>query len=211
MTTASELAQQLRNEIERSTAVMHRIAAQLDAMGDAQPVMVKVPYRSQHDDDAKISRADCGPACVAMVLEWRGLTVTTDDLTRMTSMGATNAGQLIAAAGQHGLKLHRRAPMTIFDLENQIRLGNPFIALIRYTDFGSIRQDLAYTGLHWVVVVGFDVDSVYVNDPDYWGARRLEGRGRAIPRHLFERAWGNTLPDAMAYQGLVMDDSAGRI
>lgn len=204
MASLSDLAQQLRDEGNRAMAVLHRIAAQLDALDDVQPVMVKVPYRSQHDDDAKISRADCGPACVAMLLEWRGLTITTDDLSRMTSIGPTNAGQLIAAAAQHGLRLIRRSPMSIADVENQIRLGKPLIALIRYQDFGSIRQDLAYTGLHWVVVIGFDADSIYVNDPDYWGARRLEGQGKSIPRALFNHAWGDTMPDAIAFQALVM-------
>lgn len=204
MSRASEIAQQLRNELDRTITVMHRIAAQIDALDDAQGVLITVPYRSQHDDDAKISRADCGPACIAMLLEWRGLFVKIDDLSRETSLGTTNAGQLIAAAEKHGLNLIRRAPMSIADVENQIRLGKPMIALIRYQDFGSVRQDLAYTGLHWVVVVGFSADSIYINDPDYWGARRLEGQGRAVPRHLFEHAWGNTMPEALAFQALVV-------
>lgn len=200
MTKASEIAQQLRSEIDRTITVMHRIAA----LDDVQGVLIPVPYRSQHDDDAKISRSDCGPACVAMLLEWRGLTITIDELARETSLGSTNAGQLIAAAERHNLNLARRAPMSLPDIENQIRLNQPMITLIRYLDFGMTRQDLTYAGLHWVVVIGFDADSIYVNDPDYWGARRLEGQGRAIPRAMFDHAWGNTMPDAIAFQALVM-------
>jgi len=205
MITAGELAKQLRAEIERSTAALRHIADMIEALDAASPsVMIDVPYRSQHDMDAQLSRADCGPACIAMLLEWRGVTVTVDSITRRTSMGPTNAGQLMAVAAYHGLKLQRFNNMEMADLEQSVRADKPLVALVKYGDLGSSRQDLNYPGLHWLVVVGFDAGNVFVHDPDYWGDRRAEGHARPISRVVFDAAWGNTLPDAINRQALVV-------
>lgn len=204
MTTLGDLAQQLRNEMDRSATALQRIAAQLDAMDTARPVLVEVTYRSQHDGDAQISRADCGPACIAMLLGWRGTRVTIDDISRVTSLGTTNAGQLIAAAYKHGLALRRVAPLSLSEVEINLRNGRPMIALLQYGDLGDDRQNVEYNGLHWVVVVGCDADHIYIHDPNYWGARRLEGQKHPVARAVFDHAWVDTMPDALARQALVI-------
>ena len=204
MISLTDLSRQLHIEIDRSTAALRHIADMIDASIVPSPTMVEVPYRSQHDDDARISRSDCGPACIAMLLEWHGVRVTIDDISRATSMGATNAGQLIAAAGRYGVQLKRFAPMSLTDLEELINHGRPPIALIKYGDLGDHRQDMNYTGLHWIVVVGYDKGNIYINDPNYWGARRQEGKGLVVSRATFDHAWGDTLPDAMSRQALVV-------
>ncbi len=208
MVTVTELAQQIRDEIERSTKALRHIADMIEALDVASPaIMIDIPYRSQHDQDAQLTRADCGPACVAMLLEWRGIGATVDSITRRTSMGATNAGQLMAVAAYHGLKLQRFNNMEMADLERWLQMGKPLIALIKYSELGSGRQDLNYPGLHWLVVVGFDAGNIYVNDPDYWGDRRAEGHARPMSRVVFSTAWGTTLPDAINRQALVVVDA----
>jgi len=203
--TARELAQQLRSEIDRSITVLQHIANMIEAMdAPALPKFVDVPYRSQHDPDAQLTRADCGPACVAMLLEWRQIGISIDSITRRTSLGATNAGQLMAVAAYHGLKLERYNNMTLADLERCLNADKPLIALIKYVELGDSRQDLNYSGLHWLVVVGYDADSVFVNDPDHWDERRDEGRRKPIPRAVFDAAWGSTMPDAINRQALVV-------
>ncbi len=204
MITSTELANQLRAETERSMAAIRHIADMVEALDVASPRMVDVPYRSQHDPDAQLSRADCGPACVAMLLQWKGVQVSIDEISRETSLGSTNAGQLISAAGRHGLRLSRLSDMRLADVERAIEAKRPIVALVNYLDFGDRRQDTNYAGLHWIVVVGYDQANVYINDPDYWGGRRLEGMQHAIPRAVFDQAWGNTMPDALARQALVI-------
>ncbi len=78
---------------------LSQLVKALDSPAEAsRSVLIQVPYRSQHDSDAQLARADCGPACIAILLEWRGVAVAVDDISRMTGMGYTNAGQLISAA-----------------------------------------------------------------------------------------------------------------
>lgn len=204
MAKANDLAQQLRNEADRAVTVLTRIAAQIDALDGNQSALVPVPYRSQHDSDAKYSRLDCGPACIAMLLEWRGTRIAIDDITRMAGSGKTSAVELVAAAGRHGLELRRLSSMSLADIDAQIQAGKPLIVLVRYGDFGDQRQDMAYIGLHWIVVVGSDSENIYIHDPDWWGSRRSEGRDRPISREVFNHAWGNTLPEALSYQSLVI-------
>jgi len=204
MISATALADQLRAELDRATATMRHIADMIEALDVSSPVMVDVPYRSQWDADGGLSRGDCGPTCVAMLLEWLGIKVRIDDITRETSMGPTNAGQLISAAGKHGLKITRVSDMTLADLELDIREKKPLIALVKYSDFGDQRQDMKYAGLHWVVVVGYDRQNIYIHDPDYQGERRLEGMQHPIAKAMFERAWDNTMPDALNRQALVI-------
>ena len=204
MIYATDLANQLRAELDRAMATMRHIADMIEALDVSSPRMVDVPYRSQWDADGGLSRGDCGPACIAMLLEWRGVKVSIDDITRETSMGPTNAGQLIAAAAKHGLRITRLSDVTLADVERDIESGKPLVALVNYADFGDRRQDTKYTGLHWVIVVGYDRQNVYLNDPDYWSGRRLEGMQHPISRSVFERAWGNTMPDALSRQALVI-------
>lgn len=204
MITATDLANQLRAELDRSMSAMRYTADMVEALDVSSPRMVDVPYRSQWDADAQLAHADCGPACVAMLLQWRGIQVKIHDITRETSLGPTNAGQLIAAAAKHGLRITRLSDMTLADVERDIEAGKPLIALVHYADFGDCRQDTKYNGLHWLVVVGYDAQNIYINDPDYWSGRRLEGMQHPIARAVFERAWSNTMPDALARQALVI-------
>lgn len=204
MIMPTDLARQLRAEIERSTAALRHVADMLDALDVSAPVMIEMPYRSQHDPDAQLSRSDCGPACIAMLLQWRSVQVAIDEISRETGLGTTNAGHLIVSAERRGLKLTRLKGMTLDDLERLIQAGEPLVALVRYSHFGSQRQDLNYPGLHWVVVLGYDGGNVYIHDPDYWGERRIEGMRKPISRSVFSHAWDDTMPDAFSRQALVL-------
>ena len=41
-------------------------------------VLLNITYKSQYDPDAAASRNDCGPACLAMLVNALGVTATTD-------------------------------------------------------------------------------------------------------------------------------------
>lgn len=190
--SARELADKLRE-----------IANEVEAL-ETKPHMLDIPYRSQHDADAQLSRADCGPACVAMLVEWKGGTITVDGITALTGTGPTDSIELTRAALVHGISLMRVNNAILSGIEAQIDSGKPVVALVRYADFGKFRQDTQYAGLHWVVVVGYDSENIYIHDPNHWGARRNEGKAKAIPRAMFDFAWGDTMPEAINRQMLVV-------
>lgn len=187
MITATDLANQLRAELDRATATMRHIADMIEAMDVISPRVANVPYRSQWDDDAKKFSTDCGPACVAMLLAYRGIQVKIDQLSVECGMGPskkyTAARDLIAGMAKHSIMLETVSGWTAAMFAEHI----PCIALVHY---GSIpdRLDKNYTAGHWLVIVLVTADSVIVHDPDWWGADRDKGAGRHIPRAIFEQA-----------------------
>ncbi len=46
-----------------------------------------------------------------------------------------------------------------------------------------------------MVVVGFDEEHIYVNDPLWWGTRRHEGVRKQLTYKQFEEAWGTASYD----------------
>jgi hypothetical protein len=145
------------------------------------------PYRSQWDGDGSKFRSDCGPACVAMLLERAGKHISIDDVSIACGMGVsgkttTNAWELIKGAGKYGLKLEGVSGWTLDQFSEHV----PCIILVHY---GSIpdRQDVNYTAGHWVVVTDVSGDVVF-HDPNYRGDRREDGCYKRVPRAVFEQA-----------------------
>ena len=63
--------------------------------------LLDIPYKSQSDPDAAISRNDCGPACLAMLLNALGIPATTDAVFHRTGAAAdgyVSMAQLMRAA-----------------------------------------------------------------------------------------------------------------
>ena len=160
---------------------------------------LKVQYRSQWDSDATLFASDCGPACVAMILEFHGTRIGIDQLSKEASMTSarkyTVPMDLIHAAELHGVKLVRRVGMTVADLQAEVAAHRPVIALIHYGALGDLRQDTAFKAGHWVVVIGADDKNVVVNDPDWRGDRRYKGDGLLVQRATFEKAWADCILD----------------
>ena len=74
-------------------------------------VKLNIPYRSQWADDAKNHETDCGPTCVAMILNGVGISSTPDGLYQhIPGKGYsdyTNFIELRKAAEAKGLQLKR--------------------------------------------------------------------------------------------------------
>ncbi|HSG18644.1 MAG TPA: C39 family peptidase, partial [Anaerolineae bacterium] len=70
-------------------------------------IKLPVPYRSQWADDAKSHSADCGPTCLAMVLNYYGVKMTPDGVYRfMPPKGPkefTRIGELMQASRSNGV------------------------------------------------------------------------------------------------------------
>lgn len=156
--------------------------------------ILPVPYKSQWDADAGVSRDDCGPACVAMVLTHYDMPKGTDEVFAATGAGVdayVTMAQMRRAAEQLGLPLTYHTGRSLDDLREWLDQGRPVIALVKYGVWSSLGLTWDdFTGPHFVVVVGYDDQgNILVNDPDYRGARRLEGDHKPYPAELFRQAW----------------------
>jgi len=149
---------------------------------------LSVPHISQWDTNASYSKNDCIPVCSAMLVAYYGGNLTPDQISsRIGTQGLVNFDQIRKALDAFGYKLIGETYKTMDDLKKSIDKGIPFIAIVHYGDLPN-RQD-TYTGGHAVVVTGYDDNNVYVNDPDFWGDRRLEGKSKAYPISSFYTAW----------------------
>jgi len=174
-----------------------------------------IPYRSQSDSDALYAATDCGAACVAMLLEAFGMNITIDDIFKSTGRKQSeflSRTDLVRAANKHLLKLEKFQGGNKNFLIDAIDDNRPFIALVNYaawSESGSgvvTMSDFAKT--HFVVVTGYDGNDVFINDPLWWGVRRLDGKDKKMTYDQFAEAWGrchqfNSNPD---FVGIITKD-----
>jgi hypothetical protein len=162
-------------------------------------ILRSIPYKSQYDDDASDFRNDCGPACVAMILNGLGLNVTTNTVYRRSGANANtyvSVSQMIRAAATFDVDFDYFYPWSLEDLKASISKGMSAITLIHY---GAWRNkgltQSSFRGPHFVTVVGFDDEHIYVNDPLWWGTRRYEGEHKQLTYREFEAAWSTASYD----------------
>ena len=204
--TPKEIADLLRAELAEHMEAINKIMDMVEAM-DKPPVapdMPAVPYRSQWDADAAYIRSDCGPATVAMLLDFRGKHVAIDDISKACGLGPSKsystAVNLTVAAEKFGLAL---TPVSGWALE-QFAARCPCIVLIHY---GTItdRLDQKFDDGHWVVLLGVHDNQAIYHDPDWWPPRRNEGAARRIDTVHFAFAMHECARDGNPLgMGLVM-------
>ena len=158
-----------------------------------------IPYKSQYDSDASDFRNDCGPACVAMILNGLGVNVSTNTVYRKTGAGANeyvSVSQMMNAAATYDIDFDYFYPWDLDDLKNAIRGGIAVIPLVHYGEWSKLgKTQSSFTGPHFVVVVGYDENYIYVNDPLWWGDRRSEGEHKRWTYSEFTTAWANAHKD----------------
>lgn len=142
-------------------------------------------YRSQWDADANQKRNDCGPACVAMVLDAFGTHIAINDISAEMMPGqdvGTDAGDLVGALQKRGINALAWTSGSYPQL--------PAICLVHYAGFDRANvQDAAFMGWHWLLVLSLNDLTAVVHDPDYWGARRNEGSLKRYSRVEFDKAF----------------------
>jgi uncharacterized protein YvpB len=167
-------------------------------------IQLEVPYRSQRDWDAAKYPADCGPTCVAMVLNYRNVQITPDevynDIPRQNVGygGITFPGDLANAIRHHNVQTERQSYYDKSDalknLRSQLDAGNPFIALVHYNESWYPVTGEWYVGGHYVVVTGYDEANITIHDP------LIKKWTRAAPHvkmsnDLFCKGWGECYLD----------------
>ena len=177
--------------------------------------LLALAYKSQYDPDAALSRNDCGPACLAMLLSGLGIAATTDDVFHRTGASPrdyVSMAQLLRAGDHYGAPLEFRTGCGLGELRGYLDQARPLVALVHYGAFSELQPGVStqnpFTGPHFLLVVGYDAHSVVVHDPLWTGNRRAEGAFRRWPNAVWEQAWhgchadcephGNCNPDGAA-------------
>lgn len=156
--------------------------------------ILDIPYVSQRDrQTAGYSFNDCGPACLAMMILATGQEVTTDGIYRraeIANQGPLAVSTLKRAGNLYDLDLRRHDKSTdgsLTSLQIWIDEGRPAMVLV---DYYPVMQagyhESTIRGGHFVVVVGYDDNHVYVHDP-YWLGNGGAYRQWSVP--VFNQAW----------------------
>jgi len=160
-------------------------------------VNLPVKYKSQWDDDAKGTQNDCGPASIAMILNYYGENLTTDQVFSKTGAGSGLIGisQMVKAIEAFGYTTFRKTQSSVAELKSYLDKGIPVIALVKYGSLGPTVQDKTFKGGHFFAVVGYRDDGYFVNDPNFWAPHRADGDHHFYPKADFEKAWNDAALD----------------
>lgn len=152
-----------------------------------------VPYKSQHESDSQISNNDCGPASLAMVLEFLGTPISVGEVLRKLGnpKGYTSLGELGLVASSFGYNVETGNNASFNDIKFYIDRGLPVIVVGGYGYLES-TQDKNFKGSHIMVVCGYRADDgVYVNDPNFWGQFKKDGDHHNYTASEFFTFWRN--------------------
>ncbi len=157
-------------------------------------VLIDMPYRSQEDADSRRYRNDCGPACVAMYIDYvrkvkgqPAQPVSIDTLSAQTTLATNDNGlytrDLPPLAAKYGVTLQLSNTITIDTIISEINAKRPPLLLIAYGPLTG-RENQGDRGGHFLIVTGYDTNNFYVNDPDWWNngtISRDQGKNWQIP------------------------------
>jgi uncharacterized protein YvpB len=165
-------------------------------------IKLDVPYISQWDQTAHTHNADCGPACIAMILNADRPPVqhvTVDDLYRRhlpnKSVGDfTTLPEMMSIGQAEGFPVRRESfddhQAALEGLHTLIAQDKPFVVLVNYAKWDDIAQNNFDSG-HFVVVTGHDEEHVFVHDPLFRGTRRHLGEFFVWRNQRFLDGWGS--------------------
>ncbi|HVU13731.1 MAG TPA: C39 family peptidase [Phototrophicaceae bacterium] len=158
-------------------------------------VKLNVPYVSQWDPTAHLSRGDCGIVAACMIALWLGIKATPDEMLQKAWLPIGryiyDFPDVIKAAQAVGVTLSYQYPATWKEIKLELDAHRPVITLLRYGVISGNQDD--FDGSHFWTVIGYDDTGVFVNDPDWWLPRRDEGANRHIPMAEFTKAIGTPL------------------
>jgi uncharacterized protein YvpB len=169
-------------------------------------IKLDIPYISQFDPTAGNHSADCGPTCLAMILNaQRPLAqyVTVDalyahhpDLQDKAFRDYTNLDEMRRVSQGEGMALQRQdfanGRVALEGLKQLVGRGTPFIALVNYNEtWNRIIREHSFRGGHFVVVTGFDDKHIFVHDPLFQGRNRHKGKFFVWSYENFLSGWGS--------------------
>lgn len=155
------------------------------------PGRIAVPFRSQRALPPELAPRCCSPTSLAMVLAFRGVDRTTEDVAALVYDSAHDIYGNWTRAIQGAFTLGVRGYATRFsnwvDVEESIRAKQPLVISIAAAEGELHGAPYAKTDGHLLVLCGFDEQQrVLVNDP---AAADTEHGQLAYSRAELERCW----------------------
>lgn len=113
---------------------------------------------------------DCGPTSLQAVLFYYGDDITSDEIVKALNYegntDGANISDLIKVAEFYGINVESKEDMNIIDLKNAIDKKWPvIIELQAYPDDDDLNWRDSNEWGHYVVVIGYDNDNIYFEDP----------------------------------------------
>ena len=157
----------------------------------ANTSILPVPYISQVQNGAGQFVNDSGAAAGSMLFQaYTGQTITPADFYQQT--GQTDGvplsfAQISNTLSAKGIPVELRSSLNLADLALILFSGRPVIAAVKQTvlQLAGLTPEKA-AGLHFLVVVGMDVEHAIVHDSL---RRDASGQSQAIPWLIFYQAW----------------------
>jgi GH24 family phage-related lysozyme (muramidase) len=128
-----------------------------------QAVRLNVPYFSQRDNKSGQGYRECFSSSCAMVAAYYGKVKSDDEYNAVRARygDTTEANAQVRALTDLGLKAQFLQTGSAATLEREIRANRP--VAVGWLHHGTAAAPSG--GGHWSVVVGFDKDAFYLNDP----------------------------------------------
>ena len=144
---------------------------------EAGALRLEVPYRSQLDG-SPWARANCGPVALGMMLDYLGLSFSSEQLRGESQnaqrMWGNNTGTLMEALaataelhGAHVVGFRNGRDLrrwTTTDVRAEVEQGIPVLLQVRMRNVPG-RQDWPRASDHYLVIVGLSVDDFLYHDP----------------------------------------------
>lgn len=169
--------------------------------------ILKVPYVGQVGMGADEHGSDCGAASISMIIQYMGIDAPTVDTlyNEMYPNGNKylSVSDLMIALSKRNIDSDFEAGISTKDLFWILKNKIAPVALIRYGALSKIRPN-AFTGSHFVVVIGIDLDTVYIHDPLN---TPTSGSNIAVPMDMWETCW-STVGDNNPKRSLIIPASA---
>ena len=156
-----------------------------------------VPYFSQHDNESGQGVRECFSSAAAMLAAFYGAVGSDDQYNRNRERfgDTTSVNAQVDTLRDYGLRavfFSHGSPSMLFDLLDQ---GRPVaVGILAKGDFSKGQQP--WGPGHWVVVVGYTLDSLTIHDPNglpdmHRGTheKKLSGSYVRVDRGDFEKRW----------------------
>lgn len=143
------------------------------------PIKIHLPDLEQQKDWS------CGASTMQMVCEYFGVGPQEEAAFRKllgsSSSQGTNVARMVEFAKEQGLQVEVRDNRTVDELKPLLDAGRPIIVLLQAWGYPQTYKDDG-SG-HYAIVIGYDDESIYFEDP--W----IKGRRAKLRKAEFDRRW----------------------
>ncbi len=163
------------------------------AVNNPNDKKLNVVYKSQLTTGALKFKNDCGAAVVGMMVDtYNNVSTYIDDIyLKIRPSGwdsFLSVYEIRNVLGKYNIPSNIRWTHNLQDIRNNIDAGKPSIVVIKYSylqQAGYADKNVSFTGIHYVLAVGYNNDEIIIHDPLYYDNK---GAFIHIPNIVFQKA-----------------------